>query len=48
LVFISEAELIKIINKTDVQLFRDIFTTAFYTGLRLGELLNIKWNWIDL
>ena len=26
---------------------KDIFTTAFYTGMRLGELLNMKWNWID-
>ena len=45
--FISEAELIHILNKTEVQLFKDIFTTAFYTGMRLGELLNMKWNWID-
>ena len=46
-VFISEAELIIILTKTNVQLFKDIFTTAFYTGMRLGELLNMKWNWID-
>lgn len=46
-VFISEAELILILNKTDVQLFKHIFTVAFYTGMRLGELLNMKWNWID-
>ena len=46
-VFISETELILILNKTEVQLFKDIFTTAFYTGMRLGELLNMKWNWID-
>jgi len=46
-VFISEAELILILNKTDNQLFKDIFTTAFYTGMRLGELLNMKWSWID-
>jgi len=46
-VFISETELIHILNKTEVQLFKDIFTTAFYTGMRLGELLNMKWNWID-
>ncbi|MCH7974656.1 MAG: tyrosine-type recombinase/integrase [Bacteroidetes bacterium] len=45
--FISEAELIHILNKTEVKLFKDIFTTAFYTGMRLGELLNMKWNWID-
>ncbi len=46
-VFISEAELIHILNKTKVQLFKDVFTTAFFSGLRLSELLNMKWNWID-
>ncbi|OQY70297.1 MAG: hypothetical protein B6D44_16105 [Ignavibacteriales bacterium UTCHB2] len=46
-VYITEAELILILNKTENQLYKDIFTTAFYTGLRLGEILNMKWNWID-
>jgi len=46
-VFISKSELIEILNKTKTQLLKDIFTTAFYTGMRLGELLNMKWNWID-
>ncbi len=43
----SEAELILILNKTEDQLLKDIFTTAYYTGMRLNELLNMKWNWID-
>lgn len=46
-VFISESELIIILNNTEMQLMKDIFTTAFYTGMRLGELVNMKWNWID-
>ncbi|MGK9476699.1 tyrosine-type recombinase/integrase [Melioribacter sp. OK-6-Me] len=46
-VFISESELILILNNTQMQLMKDIFTTAFYTGMRLGELVNMKWNWID-
>lgn len=46
-VFISESELIEILNNTEVQLMKDIFITAFYTGMRLGELLNMKWDWID-
>ena len=25
----------------------DIITTAFFTGMRLGELINMKWDWID-
>lgn len=47
-VYISEAELILILNKTDDQLLKDIFTTAFYTGMRLNEILNMKWDWIEL
>jgi integrase len=45
--YISETELIQILNNTKTQLCKDIFITAFYTGMRLGELLNMKWNWID-
>lgn len=45
--FISEAELIQILNKVENQLHKDIFTTAYYTGMRLNELLNMKWDWID-
>ncbi|HEX7358191.1 MAG TPA: tyrosine-type recombinase/integrase, partial [Ignavibacteriaceae bacterium] len=46
-VYLSEAELIQIINKTEDQLLKNIFITAFYTGMRLNEILNMKWNWID-
>lgn len=46
-VFISESELIEILNNTDMRLMKNIFTIAFYTGMRLGELVNMKWNWID-
>jgi len=46
-VYISEAELIQILDKVESQLHKDIFTTAYYTGTRLNELLNMKWDWID-
>jgi len=46
-VYISEAELILILNKKDEQLLKDIFVTAFYTGMRLNEIMNMRWNWID-
>jgi integrase len=46
-VFISEAELIEILNHTPSQLMKNIFTFAFYTGMRLGEILNMHWDWID-
>jgi site-specific recombinase XerD len=47
-VYLSEAELILILNKTEDQLLKNIFTTAFYTGMRLNEILNMKWDWINL
>ncbi|MFA5805903.1 MAG: tyrosine-type recombinase/integrase [Melioribacteraceae bacterium] len=47
-VFISESELKTILEKTNEEYLKDLFITAFYTGMRLGELLNMKWSWIDL
>ena len=46
--FITESELLIIISNTNYQHLKDFFTAAFYTGLRLGELINMKWDWIDL
>ncbi len=46
-VFITENELLIIIANTSFQYLKDIFNVAFYTGLRLGELINMKWSWID-
>ena len=46
-VFISETELKLIIGNTSKQFLKDLFFTAFYTGMRLGELLNMKCDWID-
>ena len=46
--FISEAELKAILEKTNEPFLKDLFLTAFYTGMRLGELVNMKWSWIDL
>ena len=45
--FISEDELLIILKNTPYQYLKDIFTVAFYTGLRLGELVNMKWSWIN-
>lgn len=46
-VFISEDELLIILANTTHQHLKDIFTVAFYTGLRLSELINMQWSWID-
>jgi site-specific recombinase XerD len=45
--YISEDELLIILVNTPYQYLKDIFIVGFYTGLRLGEVINMQWNWID-
>lgn len=45
--FVNDKELQLIIDNTPRQFLKDIFTIAFYSGLRISEILNMKWNWID-
>ena len=47
-IFISEIELQSILGKTEEEYLKDLSITAFYTGMRQGELVNMKWSWIDL
>ena len=46
-VFITETELNLILNKTKQEHLKNIFLVAFYTGMRLAEILNMKSSWID-
>ena len=46
-VFITINDLKLILEKCGNTTFQDIFLTAFYTGMRLGEILNLKWDAID-
>jgi integrase len=46
-IFINEDELNLILEKTTNQKLNNIFTVAFYTGMRLAEILNMKSSWID-
>ncbi len=46
--FISIEELNKIIEQEPREFLRNIYSTGFYTGMRLGEILSMKWSWIDL
>ena len=46
-IFINHSELQKILEHTTYDFLKDIFTVAFNTGLRLGELINMKWDWIN-
>ena len=46
-VFISEGEFQQILDQTENRMMREIFTIAFYTGMRQGEVLNMKWKWVN-
>jgi integrase len=46
-IFINKSELQIILSNTKHQFLKDIFITAFYSGMRLSELLNVRWSWID-
>ena len=46
--FINPEEFQSIIDYTPQQYLKDLFTTAYYTGLREAEIANLKWSWIDL
>jgi integrase len=45
--YIDDQGLQKILDNTPRQFLKDIFTIGFYSGLRLSEILNLKWTWID-
>ena len=46
--FIRVDELEKILEQEPEQLFKDIFTFAFYSGMRLNEIIHCRLNWIDI
>ncbi len=46
--FIGPAELDLILQKTQDKTHQDIFLFAFYTGCRLGEVVNLRWQNVDL
>ena len=47
-VFIDASDLKLILEKTSEQIFKDLYITAFLTGMRLGELLNLQWKEFDI
>ena len=46
-IFIAVEEFDKILRCTKLPFLIGLFITAFYTGMRLGELVNMTWSWID-
>lgn len=45
---ISIDELHKILEQIDDKMISAIIKVGYYTGMRLGELVNMKWSWVDL
>lgn len=46
--FITEPEFNKILEKEPNPLMRDLFSFAFYTGARLGEIISLRWEAVSL
>lgn len=46
--FISSNELENICGKIESDLIKNFVLTAFYTGMRLDELVNLRWRNVDL
>ncbi|MGE5352278.1 MAG: tyrosine-type recombinase/integrase [Chitinophagales bacterium] len=47
-VYLNEEDLSRIIAAAKSDLLGDLFTFAFYTGCRVGEIVQIRWRSIDL
>lgn len=45
--FIIEDDLNLILGNTKSEQLKNIFTVGFYSGMRLGEILNMRFSWID-
>jgi integrase len=45
--FIDEIELSQIVSKENNETLKQIYLFAFYTGMRLGEITNLKWNQVS-
>lgn len=47
-IFIEEDLLLEINNGVKEQFLRDFYITGFHTGMRAGEICNLRWSAIDL
>lgn len=46
--FLTETQLELILQVTSEEYLKDLFQVALYTGMRLGEIVNMKWGWIEI
>ena len=45
--FIKEEEFNRIIEHTPHLHLKELFITAYRSGMRLGEVINMQWGWVD-
>jgi len=46
--YITKTELDEILLNTDVKVVRDLSSLSFFTGCRIGELINLRWSSVNL
>ena len=46
--FIDESTLNTIVKKIENETVKDVVMTAYYTGMRLNEIVNLQWRHVDL
>lgn len=45
--FISKEDLQSILDKSKTRVLKELFTIGFYSGMRLGEIVNLVWDCVD-
>ena len=48
MVVLNDEELSRVLKHTKDNTLQDIFRCAFHTGMRLGEILNLRWKAVNL
>jgi integrase len=47
-IFIKESEFTELLNLEKNNLLKEVYQFGFYTGMRLSEIINLKWSDVDL
>lgn len=47
-IFLNQSELNLMLSHTKNNVLKELFLSAFYTGMKLSEIVNLKWDAVDL
>lgn len=47
-IYVTEQQLYEIVNHINSDIVKDVVITAFYSGCRLGEIINLTWQDVNL